>query len=42
MAGVPLHLFSLSVLVGLLPYNYLCVTSGALLSEVKEIGDILR
>jgi len=39
--GVPLHLFSLSVLVGLLPYNYLCVTSGALLSEVKEIGDIL-
>jgi len=39
--GVPLHLFFLSVLFGLMPYNYLCVTSGVLLSELTEVGDIL-
>jgi len=39
--GVPLHLFFLSVFFGLMPYNYLCVTSGVLLADIKEIGDIL-
>jgi len=39
--GVPLHLFFLSVFFGLMPYNYLCVTSGALLAEIREVGDIL-
>jgi len=39
--GVPLHLFFLSVLVGLMPYNYLCVTSGAILSEISDLGDIV-
>jgi uncharacterized membrane protein YdjX (TVP38/TMEM64 family) len=28
--GVPLHLFFLSVLLGLAPYNYLCVTRSPL------------
>ena len=39
--GVPIHLFFLSVLVGLMPYNYLCVTSGAILSEIKDLGDVV-
>eukprot|EP00092_Neocalanus_flemingeri_P108464 GFUD01139299.1.p1 GENE.GFUD01139299.1~~GFUD01139299.1.p1 ORF type:complete len:246 (-),score=54.06 GFUD01139299.1:98-835(-) len=39
--GVPLHLFFLSVFFGLMPYNYLCVTSGVILSEIREVGDIL-
>jgi uncharacterized membrane protein YdjX (TVP38/TMEM64 family) len=39
--GVPLPLFSLSVFVGLMPYNYLCVTSGVILADIKEVGDIL-
>jgi len=39
--GVPLHLFFLSVFFGLMPYNYLCVTSGVLLAEIREVGDIL-
>merc|ERR1712013_793754 len=37
----PNHLFFLSVLVGLMPYNYLCVTSGAILSEIKDLGDVV-
>jgi len=39
--GVPIHLFFLSVLVGLMPYNYLCVTSGAILSEINDLGDVV-
>merc|ERR1711936_824943 len=39
--GVPLHLFFFSVFFGLMPYNYLCVTSGVILSEIKTVGDIV-
>jgi len=39
--GVPLHLFFISVFFGLMPYNYLCVTSGVILSEIQTVGDIL-
>merc|ERR1712037_453994 len=39
--GVPIHLFFFSVFFGLMPYNYLCVTSGVILSEIKTVGDIL-
>jgi len=39
--GVPLHLFFFSVFFGLMPYNYLCVTSGVILSQIKTVGDIL-
>lgn len=39
--GVPLHLFFISVFFGLMPYNYLCVTSGAILSELNDISQIM-
>jgi len=39
--GVPLPFFFFSVFFGLMPYNYLCVTSGVILSEIKTVGDIL-
>ena len=39
--GVPIHLFFFSVLFGLMPYNYLCVTSGAILSEINDLGDVV-
>ena len=32
-----MHLFFLSVFFGLMPYNYLCVTSGVILSEIKTV-----
>jgi len=38
---VPMHLFFISVFLGLMPYNYLCVTSGALLGQISDIGTIL-
>ena len=41
ISGVPLHLFFLSVLFGLMPYNYLCVTSGVLLAELSSLQEVL-
>jgi hypothetical protein len=41
VAGVPLHLFFLSVFFGLMPYNYLCVTSGVILADISDVSDIL-
>jgi hypothetical protein len=41
VAGVPLHWFFLSVFLGLMPYNYLCVTSGVILADIKDVSDIL-
>ena len=35
-----MHLFFLSVFFGLMPYNYLCVTSGVILSEIKTVRDL--
>jgi len=39
--GVPLHLFFVGVFFGLMPYNYMCVTSGAILSELNDISEIM-
>jgi len=39
--GVPIHLFFFSVFIGLMPYNYLCVTSGAILSEINDLRDVV-
>ncbi|CAI8055240.1 Transmembrane protein 41A-A, partial [Geodia barretti] len=36
--GVPLHLFFISVLFGLLPYNFLCVQSGLMLAELRGVA----
>ena len=38
---VPVGTFWWTVLVGLMPYNYICVQTGALLSSLRSIGDIL-
>jgi len=40
IAGVPLHLFFFTVLVGLMPYNFLCVQAGGMLAKLKSIDDI--
>jgi hypothetical protein len=29
------------VFLGLMPYNYLCVTSGVILADIKDVSDIL-
>ncbi|CAB3982562.1 transmembrane 41A [Paramuricea clavata] len=38
---VPLKLFFPSVLIGLVPYNYICVQTGCLLSELNSIDELL-
>lgn len=39
--GVSAPLFFLTVLFGLMPYNYMCVQSGIILSEIQSMDDIL-
>lgn len=38
---VPVYTFWWTVLVGLMPYNYICVQTGALLSTLRSVNDIL-
>lgn len=40
IVGVPVHLFFFSVLFGLMPYNFICVEAGSVLSEITSTGDI--
>ncbi|XP_023932544.1 transmembrane protein 41A-A [Lingula anatina] len=39
--NIPIHLFFLSVLIGLMPYNFLCVQTGCILSQINNVGDML-
>lgn len=39
--GVPLPTFFATVVLGLLPYNYLCVQAGSLLSSLEDTSDIV-
>ncbi|XP_028393438.1 transmembrane protein 41A-A-like [Dendronephthya gigantea] len=38
---IPLKLFFPSVFIGLLPYNYICVQTGCLLSELSSLDELL-
>ena len=38
---VPLKLFFPSVMIGLMPYNYICVQTGCLLSELGSLDELL-
>lgn len=38
---VPVKTFWWTVLIGLMPYNYICVQTGALLSTLNSVNDIL-
>ncbi|XP_022198987.2 transmembrane protein 41A [Nilaparvata lugens] len=37
---VPLHLFFISVLFGLMPYNYLCVQAGGMLASLSSLDQV--
>jgi uncharacterized membrane protein YdjX (TVP38/TMEM64 family) len=39
--GVPLPLFFLSVLIGLIPYNYTCVQAGTILFQLTSLEDLI-
>lgn len=38
--NIPIHYFFFSVLIGLMPYNFICVQTGCVLSSVKSVNDI--
>ncbi|KAL4217226.1 Transmembrane protein 41A [Mactra antiquata] len=37
---VPIHLFFVSVLIGLMPYNFICVQTGSVLTEISSLDDV--
>ncbi|XP_071791183.1 transmembrane protein 41A-A-like [Asterias amurensis] len=39
--GIPLFQFFLSVLIGLMPYNFICIQTGSILSEVTSLNEII-
>ncbi|XP_014681253.1 PREDICTED: transmembrane protein 41A-like [Priapulus caudatus] len=40
LVNVPLHQFFLTVLIGLMPYNYICVQTGGILSSISSLDDV--
>jgi len=40
LVGIPINLFFLSVLIGLMPYNFVCVQTGSVMSQISSIEDI--
>ncbi|XP_066517675.1 transmembrane protein 41A-B [Hoplias malabaricus] len=38
--NIPIPIFFFSVLIGLIPYNFICVRTGAILSEITSLDDI--
>ncbi|KAJ8003387.1 hypothetical protein DPEC_G00147800 [Dallia pectoralis] len=37
--NIPLPMFFFSVLIGLIPYNFICVRTGSILSEISSLDD---
>ncbi|KAM3861946.1 transmembrane protein 41A-A [Diretmus argenteus] len=40
IVNIPITFFFCSVFIGLLPYNFICVQTGAMLSEVSSLDDL--
>ncbi|KAG9349275.1 hypothetical protein JZ751_027718 [Albula glossodonta] len=38
--NIPITLFFLSIFIGLIPYNFICVRTGSILSEITSLDDI--
>ncbi|XP_040904972.1 transmembrane protein 41A-B-like [Toxotes jaculatrix] len=38
--NIPMPVFFFSVLIGLIPYNFICVRTGSILSEISSLDDI--
>ncbi|XP_054166489.1 transmembrane protein 41A-like [Oppia nitens] len=38
---IPIHLFFISVFIGLMPYNFVCVQTGSILSQLQSLDDVL-
>ncbi|KAI2804585.1 Transmembrane protein 41A [Blomia tropicalis] len=42
MVGVPIGKFFISVFIGLMPYNLICVQTGSLISDLNSLDDIFN
>ncbi|VDK62754.1 unnamed protein product [Onchocerca ochengi] len=42
LINIPLGSFALSILIGLIPYNLLCVQAGSILSDLKDISEVFN
>ncbi|OWF52026.1 transmembrane protein 41A-B-like [Mizuhopecten yessoensis] len=40
IVDIPVHMFFFSVFIGLVPYNFICVQTGSMLSDLRSIEDI--
>ncbi|KAF7662467.1 hypothetical protein LDENG_00233970 [Lucifuga dentata] len=38
--NIPMPIFFFSVFIGLIPYNFICVRTGSILSEISSLDDI--
>uniref|UniRef100_A0A146RLI4 Transmembrane protein 41A n=1 Tax=Fundulus heteroclitus TaxID=8078 RepID=A0A146RLI4_FUNHE len=38
--NIPISIFFFSVLIGLIPYNFICVRTGSILSQISSLDDI--
>ena len=39
--GIPIKPFAATALLGLMPYNFMCVKAGSVLSELISVNDLL-
>ncbi|KAL3998466.1 SNARE associated Golgi family protein [Acanthocheilonema viteae] len=42
LVNIPLSNFALSILIGLIPYNLLCVQAGSVLSNLKDFSEVFN
>ncbi|KAK6165804.1 hypothetical protein SNE40_022647 [Patella caerulea] len=40
LLNIPLYMFFCSVFIGLMPYNFICIQTGCMLSELKSLDDM--
>ncbi|XP_078324362.1 transmembrane protein 41A-like [Crassostrea virginica] len=38
--NIPVHMFFFSVFIGLMPYNFICVQTGSMLSQISSVEDV--
>ncbi|XP_063070038.1 transmembrane protein 41A-A-like [Engraulis encrasicolus] len=41
IVNIPITLFALSIFIGLMPYNFICVQTGSMLSELSSLDELL-
>ncbi len=42
LLGIPIKIFALTAFLGLIPYNFMCVKAGSMLSELVSVNDLLN